>query len=132
MNKDTLKKQTHMFIDKYKIKPCDFVVGAGGACMMYGLRTETRDIDVALKQYLYEELLKSKLFETTKLSDGRFIIHYNEYIDLHPFEEGDTDIIDGVCCYSLERLLAQKLSLNRPKDQEDIKGLRKLIKIKES
>lgn len=55
------------------------------------------------------------------------MISWNEYIDVHPFSEGETTLVDGVRCYSVQRLLDQKLQLNRPKDQADILALKKLL-----
>lgn len=38
-------------------------------------------------------------------------------------------VIDGIQCYGLRMLLAQKLAMNRPKDQADIQNLRKALGI---
>jgi len=130
MNKYDIIKEYKTFLTTMRVKPEEFVLGAGGACLMHGLRTETGDMDMGLQPRLYLTMLKSKKYSTEEFR-GTQVIHYNEYVDLHPLESGETVMIDGVCCYSLQRLLDQKLRLNRPKDQEDIKALKNRLKISE-
>ena len=132
MNKRDIIREYNLFLKHFPlVKPEEFVLGAGGACVMHGIRTDTEDMDMGLIIPLYDKLRDSGKYETHIFKET-VVVSYNKYIDLHPLETGETKTIDGVCCYSAERLLAQKLTLNRPKDQNDIIALRKLVKGKQN
>lgn len=127
MKKNDIVREYKNFLKHYpKITPNQFVLGAGGACLMHGLRTETDDMDMGLYVPLYEHIKNSGKYDSHAFN-GTTVVEWSASIDLHPLTDGATVIIDGVCCYSAERLLEQKLSLNRPKDQEDIRKLKILI-----
>lgn len=127
MNKKDIITEYNAFLKKHKLQPSDFVIGAGGACLMIGLRETTDDMDMGLKQSLYEEMKDSGKYKTSEFH-GIIIVEYSKNIDLHPQEDGQTVMVDGVCCWSPQRVLDFKLKLNRPKDQKDIMALRKYIK----
>ncbi len=127
MNKQEIIKEYRQFLKDTGVKPEEFVIGAGGACVMYGIRESTDDMDMGLQNRLYLTILKSKKYPTHDFR-GTTVVSWNENIDLHPISPGETTMVDGVCCYSLQRLLDQKLQLNRPKDQPDIKALKVLLK----
>lgn len=138
MNKNDIVKHYNQFLKDNHIKAKDFIISAGGACVMHGIRNETNDMDMAVPEELFNKLLKSGKYKTHTFtgwfSDLRTSIEYNEYIDLHigdivvKKENQDIVFIDGVCCYSAETLLKQKIKMNRPKDQEDIIKLKEILK----
>lgn len=128
MNKEDIIKEYNLFINKFNLKPEEFVLGAGGACLMYGLRETTDDMDTDISNEIFDKLLKSKKYKLSYFGDVE-VLEYNQYIDLHRrVRKFETQLVDGVCCYSPKELLAQKEKLNRPKDQNDIKLLKELIK----
>lgn len=127
MNKEQILIEYNKFLDRFKLKPEEFILGAGGALLFHGLRETTDDMDTAISNGLFDELLSTKKYKLHYFGETE-ILAYNKHIDLHRLLfKPDTVIIDGVCCYSLEELLRQKQSLNRPKDQEDIRKLKILI-----
>lgn len=136
MNKQEIVKEYQAFIKKFKLSPEEFVISAGGACVMFGIRDKTDDMDMEISQELFDQFLNSKKYNTHTFQGGfatpTLVIEYNDNIDLHTGQTGSTTIVDGVCCYSLERTLKQKLILNREKDQKDIQMLKQLIKAKGS
>lgn len=123
MNKINIITQYNLFVAMFGIQREDFVLGAGGACLMLGLRETTDDMDMGLKQSLYEELRDSGNYEVSEFH-GTHVVAFNSDIDLHPEEEGETIMIDGVCCWTAQRILDFKMKLNRPKDQKDIYKLK--------
>ena len=127
MNKSEIIKEYTTFVKKFKLTLNDVQLGAGGACLMFGVRDETADMDIGLKQNVYNKLLKSGQYKS-HVFNGTTVIEYNKYIDLHPEIPGETVTIEGVCCWSPQRVLDFKLMLNRPKDQKDILALKKYIK----
>ena len=127
MNKKDLKTEYNNFLSRHKIKACDFVLGAGGACVMLGVREITNDMDMDLEIFHFNSLKNTKNFNISYFR-GTPILDYNNFIDIHPKEKGEVIEIEGVVCWSAKRILNFKLSLNRLKDQEDIKKLSALIK----
>lgn len=120
-----------------KLEPKDIWVGAGGASLMHGLRETTNDIDAGC--YLdtlhhVARVLRAPIHTYGRaqgyMFDGQKILHLEDYVtDLHEEarEPEDLVMIEGVNVYSLESLLAMKLKLNRPKDQDEIRKLKKLL-----
>jgi len=100
---------------------------AGGALVLYGLRRETADIDLGCEPSLADELERAGA-ETVRKPDGNRKLHLPPSIDLFEnWGRGTVRLLDGIPTVSLEDLLALKLSLNRPKDQEDIAVLRSAL-----
>lgn len=128
MNKSEIIKAYKAFLKAEKVQAKDFVVGAGAACVMYGVREETNDIDTNVPLQLWNRLLNNGDYKTHYFGET-LVLEYNDKIDVH-LKESDhkTETVDGVTCYSKQELLDQKLRLNRPKDQEDIRKLKILLK----
>ena len=132
MNRAEIIAEYRYFLKRHPLPAAEFVIGAGGACVMLGIREVTDDMDMGVRVKLYEQLRDSgkyatHVFQANAATPACTVVAWNDNIDLHPLEEGETAMVDGVCCYSPARLLAQKLNLNRPKDQADIAALRRLI-----
>lgn len=120
-----------------KLEPKDIWVGAGGASLMHGLRETTNDIDAGC--YLdtlqhVSRVLHSPIRTYGRaqgyLNDNTKLVHLEDYVtDLHEEarEPEELVMVEGVYVYSLESLLEMKLKLNRPKDQEEIRKLKKLL-----
>lgn len=126
MNREQIISVYADSLAKLGLEPEQFVLGAGGALVMHGIRQHTRDMDMGVDVEVYQELLDSGE-HPTRLYDDCVIIEWNDVLDLHPLTTGETVMIDGVCCYSLARVFVQKLALGRDKDQADITALRALL-----
>lgn len=121
------------FLRKTQLQPQNAIVGAGGTCLLLGLRRDTADMDMAVSQEHFDQFLKSGKFHTHTFDGGErgevLVIEWSDVIDVHA---GGMDVptmmIDGVCSWTPEYTLEFKKALNRPKDQEDIKALEKYIK----
>ena len=97
----------------------DYWVLAGTAMVLYGIKTETPDIDLGCTKRLADVL--SKKYEVTFMPDGtkRFIID----ADLEIFEDwlsGEVILLNDIPIVSLEGLIAMKEALGRDKDIKDI------------
>lgn len=125
MDKKMLVSNYNAFLKREKLEPTEVIVGAGGALLMHGLRKETNDIDVGVTKKVFDTFnhLPSHLFGTTLVLECQDLL-----IDIHEHDDMSGVLIDGVYVYTLERLLKFKLKLNRPKDQKDIKALKKALK----
>lgn len=133
MNKRDILKDYNLFLNKFNLKPEEFVLSSGGACVMHGVREETNDMDMAVSPEFFNSLLKLHKYGTHTFKgwfdEPQLSLEYNERIDLHrgDLSTSTTVMIEGVCCYSLDTLLRQKSKMNRNKDQSDIARLKELI-----
>ncbi|MFA5246879.1 MAG: hypothetical protein WC408_03240 [Candidatus Micrarchaeia archaeon] len=104
-----------------------YVLLAGGAMVMHGLREQTNDLDILVALDVFEALGSKHGFVEPKGGKPKFV-------DLGPDVElsGNSDNafptdsiaravqIDGICVQPLEDILDFKKKLNRPKDLNDI------------
>lgn len=120
---DILARLDHPLLD-----PERYWLTAGGALVLYGLRETTRDIDLGCEPSLAEELEAAGFPVTLKEGGGR-MIHLPGNIDVSEnFGWGTVRLVEGIPTVSPEDVLALKLRLDRPKDQEDIARLRAFLK----
>ena len=116
---DILRSLAHPALD-----PARYWLTAGGAMVLYGLREATRDIDIGCEPSLAAEL-EAAGFPVEEKPNGRRMIHLPGGIDVSEnFGRGTVQLVEGIPTVSPEDVLALKLWLNRPKDQEDIARLR--------
>jgi hypothetical protein len=109
-----------------KIDTKNLVVGAGGSLLLLGIRKETRDLDLGVPHFIYKEL--SKMVKPKPTGIGTYCIPVFPDTDIHILDKSiQTTVIEGVTTYTAEEVLKQKLIMNREKDQEDIRQLRKLL-----
>ena len=93
---------------------------AGGAMLLYGIRRETRDIDLGCSSERARELLDRGLPES-RMRDGTRRIEAAEDIEI--FENwlcGGVTTFDGIPVITLEGLVEMKKRLGRPKDMADL------------
>lgn len=133
MNKQELINQYGEFLTDYSLTPNQAVVGAGGVLCLLGLRDETRDIDVDVPEDIFQRFLDiglpTHVFETPG-RPGVLAIEVTPSIDVH--QSPDTDPVmttEGVVHYTPKAVLAFKQTLNREKDQEDIRRLKAFLGI---
>lgn len=131
MNKQQLIAKVTAFSTATGVDMEDIIIAAGGASLLFGFREDTDDIDIDLPDYIFQIFLDSGLFTLSYFGDTDVeVLSYDGDIDLHRRTKHiDTVQVDGVHCYSHAELLALRLHLNRPKDQEDIKHLREYLKV---
>lgn len=131
LNKQDIVREYHKAVKEPGIQPQDMLVGAGGACVLYGVRMQTEDIDADVPDALFDKLLKTNKYKLSYFQMGSVsveVLEYNAVIDLHRWSSAtQTSVVEGVHCYSVEQVLQQKLRLNRPKDQADITALKALL-----
>jgi hypothetical protein len=102
-------------------------VGHGGTLLLYGLRKETNDIDVAVSAVIFKKLKERKY----PISDfqGNEVIHWDSKVDVHLDDTSlGRTVKEGVGTWTLETVLQEKKKLNREKDQADIKKIEELLK----
>lgn len=124
MNKTDLVKHYHAFIQTTDIDPEDARVDAGGALLLWGLRTQTGDIDLTVSPFVYDALVLQHALVTKTIEGGSGeLAVWNEVIDLHPGDTTEGAFVDGVWVATPASVLAFKREMNREKDQADIQRL---------
>jgi hypothetical protein len=129
VNKNKLMREYFSFLVTNKLKPEQLILGAGGACLMHGLRETTEDLDLILTDVvMLDEFLHSGRYPVNCYGTIHEHVQWNGVVSLHRPAKVETHFIQGICCYTPKQILIQKQILNRQKDQEDIVKLKALIK----
>lgn len=114
-----------------------FVVTSGSAMVLHGLREGTNDVDITVNKELFEYFEdKGYYVKYYKINENRtcVLIDLTYDVQIIRAEEIPSEyvtIIDGIPTQTVEHLLEFKLGLNRDKDQNDIKVLKKYLKLDE-
>lgn len=103
--------------------------GAGGACLLHGIRPSTGDLDLELTREVFDQVVKEHDLVVQHLDNGWVLANVMEDVDIHPVDESPLEgiFVGDVFTTSLQQTLDFKLRLNRPKDQDDIDKLYKIL-----
>lgn len=106
----------------------EYWIVAGGAMVLYGIKEETRDIDLGCSRKLADRL-EADGHLPVRMADGsrKFVIDS----EVEVFEEWLFDrmeYIDGIPTISLTGLIMMKQSLGREKDLEDIEAIKEFLR----
>ena len=127
MNKKAFIKKYFEFLEQSGLSANRVRVSYGGALLMLGLRTSTDDLDLDIPKESYEHLVTTHKLKREMRKVGE-CANWNRDVSLKA--DGDLSkgvFIDGVWVDTPEDVLRRKKALNRPKDQEDIVKLTRLI-----
>ena len=121
----------HEIVQKLKILGFpleEYWIVAGGAMVLYGIKEETRDIDLGCSRKLADRL-EADGHLPVRMADGsrKFVIDS----EVEVFEEWLFDrieYIDGIPTISLSGLIMMKQSLGREKDLADIEAIKEFIR----
>lgn len=122
MNRQEVVSEVLAFCQLYAIPRESVVLTAGSAMVMYGLREETRDLDMCLTS----ASLKAVLSQTNEQPDLKgYLTIYSKY-DIHEVEDEKFCVISGlrvVCLHDLLRLKRQLSKLatrSQDKTRQDL------------
>jgi hypothetical protein len=106
-------------------KPEDVVVSAGGALLILGLREEVTDLNLDVRDIVYEA---KKFGHKEQSSSHGAYIEMNAMVSLHKRREGvKTMRVRGVYIYTPDELLKQKKALAEAPDRPSDKRRQDLI-----
>ena len=114
-----------------------YVITSGSAMVLHGLRKETNDVDITVNKELFEYFEDRGYYvkyypinenKTCILIDLTYDVQLIKVDEIPPKY---VTIVDGIPTQTIEHLLEFKLGLNRDKDQNDIKVLKKYLNLDE-
>ena len=124
-------------INELKLPKDKYVITSGSAMVLHGLRKETNDVDITVNKELFEYFEDRGYYvkyypinenKTCILIDLTYDVQLIKVDEIPPEY---VTIVDGIPTQTIEHLLEFKLGLNRDKDQNDIKVLKKYLKLDE-
>lgn len=122
------KQEIIQRLQKLSFPRADYWLLTGGAMVLYGIKGETRDIDLGCRRKLADRL-ETEGYPVTHLSDGSRKIVIGSEIEI--FEEWLFDrieTVEGIPVISLKGLVMMKEALGREKDKADIVLIREFLK----
>ena len=105
----------------------EYWVVTGSAMVLYGIKDETRDIDLGCSAKLADRL-EADGYPAERLPDGSRKLVIGSDIEI--FEKwlfDRVEYIDNIPTISLKGLIMMKESLGRPKDLKDIAAIKEFI-----
>lgn len=113
-----------------------YVVTSGSAMVLHGLREKTNDVDITVNKELFEYFENQELYVKYKEIGDRTCVFIDLTYDVQIIKAEEIPseyviIVDEIPTQTIEHLLEFKLGLNRDKDQNDIKVLKKYLKLDE-
>ncbi len=121
-------------LKKYNLDSKRYIVLSGAAMVLYGIKNETLDIDISVKESLEKELLNQYDAKIEKINiDGTKVYIINSELNFGSNYYTDRkNYIDNIPVQYVEDILSLKLMLNREKDKNDIELIKKYMKHKNS
>lgn len=124
-------------IDLKELKKLDlprdkFAVFGSGPMGIRGIR-DSSDVDIIVKQNLWEELAKKNKVEheiMIKIGNVEICKNWLPWLDDTEKLIDDADIIKGIRFVKLKYVLEWKIKFNRDKDKKDVELIQKYLKKK--
>lgn len=126
------KEEIISILKKYNFDPNEYIVLSTGAMVLYGIKENANDIDIAVSEKLYNELLQ-KYECTLKYDKGDVKVYSFDVFDFctNSFNKDNINFIEGIPAHDIYSLLKFKQNLNRDKDQNDIKLIKNYLNNKD-
>ena len=118
LNKSTILK----ILKEYNLDPNRYIILSGASLVLQDIKEYTSDIDIAVDNTLYNEILNKYSCTFEKYKDGYKIWYIDNIINFSNNLYTTTKYINiyGYKAQSLDSILELKRTLNRPKDKRDI------------
>lgn len=119
------KKEIIDILKKYDLDQDKYIVIAGAAMVMHGLKEKTSDIDLSVSEEYLEYLIKNKNCKFLKENEyGKKVYHIDDVIDIGvSYIPKNKDIINDIPVSSIYDIIELKKYLNREKDKLDLEKI---------
>lgn len=110
----------------YYLRDNDVIVGGKGVMLLNDLVEYSNDIDIWITPKVFNDILnrprvKVRYFDSTFTGPNTPKLILSEHCEAFEYTNEPTEYVSGIRCWTLQYLLSFKQSLNREKDQEDIR-----------
>lgn len=119
------KQQILAKLSQLEFNPEHYVLVCGVACVFYGIRKQTQDIDLACTEAMMDELEKQGY--PIIRNETRRLCKYNDIDIFEKWKCHHKVLVEGYYVQSIEDLQRDKLRLNREKDQLDIARIQQYL-----
>lgn len=123
------KEEILTFLDKYKFNRDEFVILSGAALVLFGVKDTTEDIDIAVSETLYNQLIDNYECKFEKQVGNYQVWFIDKVINFSRHYYDEIDFVN-YCDYkiqSVDSILKLKQALNREKDKIDIDKILKYM-----
>lgn len=137
MNKKVVKTAYKRYLKEEALAGRDVVLTAGGALVMYGLRTDTIDLEVDIPQFAFVRYSTAYPERYRTYPTGPILVKGQVDVRARQYPNADVRCIEGVWVPEPSVLLGQKVRLytwpDRPvwklkQDMDDIQAIIKLMR----
>lgn len=125
------KREIEEILLKYQIKKEDTIILSGASLVLQGIKDFTNDIDIAVSENYLNYLLNNYQYtiEFYNYKEGFGVYYINNIINFSiNYYDVDYIILNGYKVQSLKSIIELKEKLNREKDKEDIRKIKKYLK----
>lgn len=106
----------------------EYYVLSGASLVLRGIREEANDLDLCISEELFKQIKdKYNLTEEKKNECGFYKINDNLEIVVDKKEDFKMEIGEKYNLEDLQMILDFKIKRNKPKDQKDIKNIKKYL-----
>ena len=132
------KEEIISILKKYNFDTSEYVVLSTGAMVLQGIKDTANDIDLAVSEKLYNELLKK--YDCTlkceyEINGEKIKVYSFDIFDFSTnyFDKDNVIFVEGIPVQNVNSLLKFKQNLNRDKDKdkEDIKLIKNYLNNKD-
>lgn len=125
------KEQIYETLEKYRLIKEELIILSGASLVLQEVKELTNDIDIAVSRKYLSYLLKNYQYTVEFYNyDDCFGVYYIDNIINFSTNYNTVDYImlNGYKVQTLESILLLKEKLNRKKDKEDMKLIKKYLK----
>ncbi|MGN1358005.1 MAG: hypothetical protein ACI4WU_01420 [Bacilli bacterium] len=128
INKNDILK----ILEQYDFDPQEYIIISGAALVLQGVKEYTSDIDIAVSNKLYNQILKDYNCQIEHKKDNYIIWFINDVINFsnHYYETVKYKELYGYKVQTLESIIELKKGLNRQKDKKDIEKILNFYNVK--
>lgn len=117
------------YLENMNLPTNEFIILAGAALVLYGIKETTHDIDIAVSKQLEMILRNNYTYQLEVVQNGKKVYYINHILNFSQnLYDVDYTIHDGYHVQTIDSIIALKKRLNREKDVKDIKYIERYMR----
>ncbi len=122
------RKQLLNLVDSFKLPVGQYYILGGGSLVLNGIRDIAGDLDMCVSEEAFKQLKHDYNIDESKMNSCGFYPVTDEVeVVVNAKEDMEYDMVDGYPVEKLTTILKFKEQMNREKDQEDIRQIKRKI-----